>query len=224
MRFSGYIFDVDGTLVDSVSPSVTSLQAAFAEVGFEVTYETLQSYVGLDVEQIIEILAPELDVRARQHVLTCRATIYREVFLGGIEPIRARDLFETIKKAGGRIALATDCKGPELHRYLEVLGVEDMIDALACGDDVEHGKPDPRLIGAALRKLGLPAKDVLMIGDTPYDAEAAQEAGLAAAGVMTGGFSKEALLQAGCLTVAREVSDLAAWLFTDKRRPSEAAE
>jgi phosphoglycolate phosphatase-like HAD superfamily hydrolase len=79
---------------------------------------------------------------------------------------------------------------------------------MACGDDVEHGKPDPRLVGLALRKLGLTGSKVLMIGDTPYDAEAACGAGTAAAGVLTGGFSVEALRGAGCCAIADEVSVL----------------
>jgi HAD superfamily hydrolase (TIGR01549 family) len=88
-------------------------------------------------------------------------------------------------QAAGRIALATDCKGPELKHYLSLLNINEFIEAMACGDDVEHGKPDPRLVGLALRKLGLTGSKVLMIGDTPYDAEAACGAGTAAAGVLT---------------------------------------
>ena len=78
----------------------------------------------------------------------------------------------------------------------------------ACGDDVEHGKPDPRLVGLAVRKLGLPASQSVMIGDTPYDAEAALEAGVAAAGVLTGGFTPEALMESGCFAVAEELRAL----------------
>jgi phosphoglycolate phosphatase-like HAD superfamily hydrolase len=75
------------------------------------------------------------------------------------------------------------------------------IEATACGDDVEHGKPDPRIVGVALRKLGLAASEAVMIGDTPYDAEAASGAGTAAAGVLTGGFSIDALRGAGCFAI-----------------------
>jgi phosphoglycolate phosphatase-like HAD superfamily hydrolase len=89
-----------------------------------------------------------------------------------------------------------------------LLNVDDLISATACGDDVEHGKPDPRLIGMALRKLGLPASDAVMVGDTPYDAEAALEAGAAAVSVLTGGFASEALVEAGCFAVARNLQAL----------------
>ena len=80
---------------------------------------------------------------------------------------------ETLTERGGRLALATDCKGPELKHYLSLLHIDEFIGATACGDDVEHGKPDPRIVGVALRKLGLTGHEAVMIGDTPYDAEAA---------------------------------------------------
>jgi phosphoglycolate phosphatase-like HAD superfamily hydrolase len=100
------------------------------------------------------------------------------------------------------------CKGPELKRYLSLLDADEFIAATACGDDMKHGQPDPRLIGHALRKLNLTSSDAVMIGDTPYDAEAATEAGTAAAGVLSGGFLAESLRGAGCFAIADEVSGL----------------
>jgi phosphoglycolate phosphatase-like HAD superfamily hydrolase len=135
-----------------------------------------------------------------------------------------REVFLALTGEGGRIALATDCKGATLWHYLSLLAADDLIDSLACGDDVEHGKPDPRLVGLALRKLQVPAAQAVVIGDTPYDAEAASGAGAASAGVLTGGFSKETLLQAGCLSVAQEVRDLVSYLNADQPPSSEAAE
>ena len=78
----------------------------------------------------------------------------------------------------------------------------------ACGDDLEHGKPDPRLVGVALRKLGIAGSQAAMVGDTPYDAEAGIEAATKAAGVLTGAFSENVLLDAGCFAVARDLRAL----------------
>jgi phosphoglycolate phosphatase-like HAD superfamily hydrolase len=135
-----------------------------------------------------------------------------------------REVFLALTAEGGRIALATDCKGATLRHYLSLLAADDLIDSMACGDDVEHGKPDPRLVGLALRKLQVPAALAVVIGDTPYDAEAASGAGTASAGVLTGGFSRETLLQAGCLAVAQEVRDLISCLKADQPSSSEAVE
>jgi len=67
---------------------------------------------------------------------------------------RVRNVFGALARQGGRIALATDCKGPALKHYLSILEVNDLIAALACGDDVEHGKPDPGLVAVALENSG----------------------------------------------------------------------
>jgi hypothetical protein len=78
---------------------------------------------------------------------------------------------------GAKGARRQDCacdrlQGVRTEALFVAAGSDDLIDSMACGDDVEHGKPDPRLVGLALRKLGVPAGRVVMIGDTPYDAEA----------------------------------------------------
>ena len=78
-----------------------------------------------------------------------------------------REVFETLSRRGGKLALATDCKGPELKHYPSLLHIDEFIGA----------KPDPRIVGVALRKLGLTGHEAVMIGDTPYDDEAASRAG-----------------------------------------------
>lgn len=207
--FKGFIFDVEGTLVDCVPQNLTSLQEALERFGHQVPYNTLQLYSGLDGDQTLRLVVPDSDESVRKSILKTQGTIYEEKYLGGVQPFDGvRDIFRSLIEQGGRIALATDCKGPVLKHYLSLLNVEEFISATACGDDVEHGKPDPRLVGMALKKLKLPGPQAVMVGDTPYDAEAAVEAGAFAAGVLTGGFSREVLLAAGCLAVADDLLSL----------------
>jgi phosphoglycolate phosphatase-like HAD superfamily hydrolase len=209
MTYSAYIFDVEGTLVDSVPPALLSLQEALAGFGFNVPYELLQLYSGLDGNQTLQLVAPELSADQRKGVLEAKGKIYEAKYLASVKAFTGvRDVFEALIKRGGRIALATDCKGPELKCYRSLMNVDDLIDSTACGDDVEHGKPDPRLVGLALRKLGVSAAEAVMIGDTPYDAEAALGASTSAVGVLTGGFSREALMEAGCFAVAKQLQEL----------------
>jgi len=204
--FKGFIFDVEGTLVDCVPQTLKSLQEALERFGHQVPYNTLQLYSGLDGDQTLRLVVPNSDESARKSILKTQGTIYEEKYLDGVQPFNGvRDVFRSLIEQGGRIALATDCKGPALKHYLSLLNVEEFISAMACGDDVEHGKPDPRLVGMALRKLNLPGPQAVMVGDTPYDAEAAIEAGASAAGVLTGGFAREALLEAGCFAVADDL-------------------
>jgi len=218
MRFSGYIFDVEGTLVDSVQQNLLSLQVCLADFGISIPYELLQLYSGLDGDQTLQLVAPDLNAPERQVVLEAQGRMYEAKYLGSVKAFAGvRDVFGALREGGGRIALARDCKGPELSHYRSLLNVDDLIDAMACGDDVEHGKPDPRLIGLALGKLGISAGQAVMIGDTPYDAEAASGAGTAAAGLLTGGFAKQALLEAGCFVVANELRELPAGLEAGQR-------
>ena len=213
MVLSGYIFDVEGTLVDSVPQDILSLQESLSRFEITVPYELLQLYSGLDGDQTLQLVAPDLPAEERKKVLEVRGMIYEEKYLKSVKPfIGVRDVFKELTARGGRIALATDCKGPELKHYRSLLNVDDLIDAMACGDDVDHGKPDPRLVGLALRKLRVPADQAVMVGDTPYDSEAALGAGARAAGVLTGGFSRKALSDAGCFVVARDMEDLLACL------------
>ena len=203
--FSGFIFDVEGTLVDCVPQTLKSLQEALERFGHQVPYNTLQLYSGLDGDQTLQLVVPDADEFERKNILKAQGTIYEEQYLHGVEAFDCvRDVFRSLVQQGGRIALATDCKGPALKHYLSLLKVDEFISATACGDDVEHGKPDPRLVGLALRKLQLPGSQAVMVGDTPYDAEAATEAGAAAAGVLAGGFSSEALVGGGLLCSCRK--------------------
>ncbi|MET3840568.1 HAD-IA family hydrolase [Bradyrhizobium sp. OAE829] len=213
--FSGFIFDVEGTLVDCIPQTLKSLQEAIERYGPPVPYNTLQLYSGLDGDQTLQLVVPDAPESVRKDILTMQARIYRETYLNGVQPFEGiRDVFQSLVRQGGRIALATDCKGPELKHYLSLLDVDEFVTAKACGDDVEHGKPDPRLIGLALSKLGLSGPQSVMVGDTPYDAEAALEAGASAAGVLTGGFSSEALLDAGCFAVHEDLRALLPSLVT----------
>jgi phosphoglycolate phosphatase-like HAD superfamily hydrolase len=101
-------------------------------------------------------LSPPTLTARRKEILNVHAKIYETKYLYNVKAFKdVRRVFETLTRRGGRIALATDCKGPELKHYLSLLDVDEFIEATACGDDVEHGKPDPRLVGLALRKLDL---------------------------------------------------------------------
>ena len=213
--FSGFIFDVEGTLVDSVPQNLRSLQDALERSGYRVPYQTLQLYSGLDGDQTLQLVIPDASEEERQDILKVQGAIYESDYLSSVRPFDGiRDMFRILTESGARIALATDCKGLAFKRYISILDVDDLIAAIACGDDVEHGKPDPRLVGMALRKLALPGSQAVMVGDTPYDAEAGLEAGTKAAGVLTGGFSADVLTGAGCFAVGEDLRGLLSSLLS----------
>lgn len=207
--FQGFVFDVEGTLVDSVPQNLHSLQDALERSGYRVPIQTLQLYSGLDGDQTLQLVIPEASSDERRAILKDQGAIYGRDYLPSVRPFDGvRDVFRILSEQGGRVALATDCKGLAFRRYMALLDANDFIAATACGDDVEHGKPDPRLVGMALRKLGVPGSQAVMVGDTPYDAEAGLEAGTKVAAVLTGGFAKTVLCQAGCFAMARDLKAL----------------
>ena len=207
--FEGFIFDVEGTLLDSVAQNQRSLQDALEKCGYRVPIQTLRLYSGLDGDQTLQLAVPDASEAERLAILEDRRAIYERDYLPSVKPLEgAREALRILAERGGRIALATDCKGLSFTRHMLLLDAGDYIAATACGDDLEHGRPDPRLVGIALRKLGLAGAQTVTVGDTPYDAEAGIEAGTKAAGVLTGGFSENVLAEAGCFAVARDLRSL----------------
>ena len=207
--FEGFIFDVEGTLLDSVSQNQRSLQDALEKSGYRVPIQMLRLYSGLDGDQTLKLTVPDASAQERLAILEDRREIYERDYLPSVKPLEgARDVLRILAERGGRIALATDCKGLSYTRHMSLLNADDYITVTACGDDLEYGKPDPRLVGIALRKLGVTGSQTVMVGDTPYDAEAGIEAGTKAAGVLTGFFSEAVLSEAGCFAVAPDLRAL----------------
>jgi phosphoglycolate phosphatase-like HAD superfamily hydrolase len=207
--FAGFVFDVEGTLIDSVQQNLRSFQEALEKSGYRIPIQTLHLYSGLDGDQLLWLAIPEASDDERRAILQEQRAIYERDYLPSVKAFDGvRDVFKVLSGQGGRVALATDCKGLAFKRYMSLLNADEFIAATACGDDVEHGKPDPRLVGMALHKLAIPGSQAVMVGDTPYDAEAGIEAGTKVAGVLTGGFTEKVLDQAGCFTVGRDLRAL----------------
>jgi phosphoglycolate phosphatase-like HAD superfamily hydrolase len=211
---TAYIFDVEGTLIDCVANTLQCWSETLAGFGIPVVPADLQRLSGMDGDEMLATLVPHLDRQARKDIVTAQGERYRAVYLPRARPFPGvREVFTAIKSKGGRIALATDCQSDELKRYRSLMNVDDLIDAIACGDDVSKGKPDPGLIELALQHLGgIPAGLATMIGDTPFDAEAARCVGASAWGTLTGGHPGSSLIDAGCSVVVSSVEDLGRYI------------
>jgi phosphoglycolate phosphatase-like HAD superfamily hydrolase len=206
---ASYIFDVEGTLIDCVPDILHCWSETLASFRIAVPSADLQLMSGMDGDEMLALLVPALDARARKKIVTAQGERYRKVYLPRVRAFSGvRALFSTIKARGGRIALATDCKSDELKRYRSLIDADDLIDAIACGDEVSKGKPDPALVELALDHLGVgSATFATMIGDTPFDAQAAQCAGATAWGTLSGGHLRSSLIDAGCSMVVNSVAD-----------------
>jgi HAD superfamily hydrolase (TIGR01509 family) len=197
-----FVFDVEGTLVDTVLPMLQCWSETLTEIGVRVSVADLHPFSGMDGKRMLRHVLKKHEPKLLDHVVQLQGERYRAHYL---ERIRAfpglRHLFTTARQCGAKIALATKCAKDELGHYRSIMNVDDLIDHVCCGDDVKHEKPSPDVVSLAVRKLRLPPGQVAMIGDTPYDAEAARAAGLVSIGVQSGHFSRSDLQDAGCAAV-----------------------
>ena len=207
------IFDVDGTLIDSVDHHARAWQDAFAEIGHEIALPELRSQIGKGGDQLMPVcLSPdELDEQG-EALEKRRGEILKPRDLGRIEAFPdVRALFERIRADGTKIILASSAKSDELKTYKKLADIGDLIDAETTSDDAEKSKPHPDIFLAALATIpGLEASDAIVVGDTPYDAEAAAKAGLRSVGVLCGGFPEAGLREAGCMAIFADPAQLLA--------------
>ena len=205
------IFDIDGTLLDSVDLHARAWVEAFAHFGVETDGAEVRSQIGKGGDELMPVFLPkERIAREGTEIETFRSDLFKAKYLPEVRPFPAvRPLFERIRKAGLTIALASSGKGPEVERYQDILGIADLVDVVTSSDDAERSKPHPDIFEAAVRKLdGLGKDEMIVIGDTPYDAEAASKAGLRTIGVLCGGFPEADLSAAGCIAIYRNPQDL----------------
>jgi phosphoglycolate phosphatase-like HAD superfamily hydrolase len=208
------IFDVEGTLVDSSALTLRCWQETLQAFGFEFPLATLQRHSGQDPHDMLHALLPGPHVtRVVPRVIDAQGRRYRDKYLPHVRAFpEVRALFERVKRGRQLIAVATSSSADELDRYLALTNVGDLVDAVACGDDVQHDKQGSALIKVALLRAGkLAPADAIVIGDTPYDAIAAKRAGVVATiGLLSGGFSRPELEASGCIAVYRDPADLLA--------------
>jgi HAD superfamily hydrolase (TIGR01509 family) len=194
-RDRAVILDVDGTLVDSNDVHARTWIEAFAEFGFQVPFDEVRRMIGMGGDKLVPAALQLRDDDPRVARIGARRS---ELFLAhGLARVRAlpgsRELVQALDRRGFRLAVASSAQRDELTPLLAIAGVADRIDVETSSSDAEHSKPDPDIVAAAVRRLGLPRADVLMIGDTPYDLEAARRAGIDAIALRSGGWDDAAL-------------------------------
>jgi phosphoglycolate phosphatase-like HAD superfamily hydrolase len=215
-----FIFDVEGTLVDSVQHQLRCLHETLRLHGRVIPIATLQQFSGMDGNDMLERLAPDPKEGERKAILKDQGRRFEKHFLSSIKPFPGvRKALKSLKAMGCRLGLATDCEGTALRHYRTILKIDDLLDGIACGEDAREGKPSPKLIESVVRKLRSSAGTSTMIGDTPFDAQAATGCGVTAIGVLTGGFEDHELLAAGCSAVFPSLRHLQNWA----ERPADLA-
>jgi HAD superfamily hydrolase (TIGR01509 family) len=203
------IIDVDGTLVDTNYHHAIAWYRAFRDGGVVLALWRIHRHIGMGGDQIVPALTGA-DYE-REHGEEVRAAEKRHymALIDEVEPMqRARDLLQELRRRGHSVVLASSAKADEVDHYLDLLDARELADGWTTSADVSATKPEPDLVIAALEKARAPASEAVMIGDSPWDAKAAQRAGVRTLGVMTGGFCEDELLDAGAMKVYESVAEL----------------
>ncbi|KIU36908.1 HAD family hydrolase [Methylobacterium radiotolerans] len=205
------IFDIDGTLLDSVDLHARAWVEAFAHFGVTTDFADVRRQIGKGGDELMPVfLSEERIARDGETIEAYRSDLFKRRYLSEVRPFPGvRPLFEHIRAAGLTIALASSGKRSEVEHYTEILEIGDLVDVATSSDDADRSKPHPDIFEAALEKLdGAPRDAIIVIGDTPYDAEAAAKAGLRTVGLLCGGFPEADLRSAGCVAIYRDPEDL----------------
>ena len=209
-RIKAILFDIDGTLVDSNDQHVLAWEEAFAGIGKRFDRQVIHDQIGKGTDMLVPTLLPDLDDDAVERLGEEHGRIFKEKYLPAIAPFDQAHALLALAASRGLIVLASSAAQEELDHYLDLLGARDLVAATTSSDEVEQTKPAPDIFATALKKIDLPASAVIVVGDTPYDVEAAGKCGIAAVGLRSGRFSDESLLAAGAVALYDDVAALLA--------------
>ena len=201
------ILDIDGTLVDTNYHHAIAWYRAFRQHELTVPIWRIHVAIGMGGDQVIEhLVGKENEDELGDDIRAAEKALYL-AFIQETSPFEgARELIEDLKGRGSTVVLASSAKANELDHYLDLLDARELADAWTSADDVEQTKPEPDLVVAALEKAG--TDDAVMVGDTPWDIKAAKGAGIPTIAVLTGGFSKAELEEAGAAIVLESIQEL----------------
>jgi HAD superfamily hydrolase (TIGR01549 family) len=200
------LLDVDGTLVDTNYQHTLAWYWAFREHGITLPVWRIHRHIGMGGDQLVPALVPGIEPADHEAVEETRARLYAEL-IGEVQALEgAHELIDDLKERDVAVVLASSSPQEELDHYLGLLEARELADAWTTKDDVDATKPAPDLVLAALEKAG--GGDAVMVGDTKWDVESASKAGIETVCVMTGGWSKQELLDAGAVAVFDSVAEL----------------
>ena len=213
MTIRGMIFDVDGTLVDTNPAHIEAWCRAFERLGFQVPPERIVPEVGKGGDKLVpsilgaeteERLGEELRQAQKEEFLEIARKQHFRIFPG------AAEIFEALRARGIRTALATSSDEKHLSATSASAGIDlkRLPDVVVSKSPDDASKPSPDLVVGAVEKLELPASHCAMVGDTVYDGEACQGAGVAFLGVLTGPATEQQLFDVGARAVWRDVGHL----------------
>lgn len=207
-----FIFDLDGTLVDSVYEHVLAWQEALSSEGIELAVWRIHRKIGMSgglfTNQLLHETRVEMTPERRERLQQRHAQAYQK-FRGLIRPLPgARELLEALTRASIPWAIATSGRMETAAQNLAALGVNPQVNVVVTRDDVTYAKPDPDLFIAAAERLNAPITSAVVVGDSIWDMLAAQRCHALRVGLLSGGYGMDELERAGAYRVYEDPADL----------------
>ncbi|HEY0154645.1 MAG TPA: HAD family hydrolase [Longimicrobium sp.] len=198
MTVRAAILDIDGTLIDSNDAHAQAWVDVGKEMGFDIEFGHVRRLIGMGGDKVLpEITGLEDESDEAEKVKKRRGEIFQERYLPTLQPFpQARELLERFRADGMALVVATSASKDDMGKLLEKAGIKDLIEEKTSQSDVEASKPDPDVIEAAVEKAGCKPSEAVMLGDTPYDVEAARRAGVPCVALRCGGWGDEDLKDA----------------------------
>ncbi|MCE4547727.1 MULTISPECIES: HAD family hydrolase [unclassified Caballeronia] len=197
------IFDIDGTLVDSVDLHALAWHEAFAHFGHDVSVDQARGQIGKGGDNLLPAFLSDDQIQDHGKQLEAwRGKHFKANYLQMVRPFAAvPELLQKLSDQGLKLAVASSAKKDELELYLDIAGVTGHFKVTVSSEDVEQSKPAPDVFEVALQKLAVPPDAAIVIGDSPYDAQAAGKAGVRTIGLLSGAFPEQLLRDAGCIAI-----------------------
>ncbi|HZO77924.1 MAG TPA: HAD family hydrolase [Solirubrobacteraceae bacterium] len=203
------ILDVDGTLVDTNYHHTIAWFRAFCRHGIVLPLWRIHRHIGMGGDQVVAALTDERTDEERGDDIRASESEFYSELIEEVQPMKgSRELIEDLRGRGHTVVLASSAKEAEINHYLDLLDGRELADAWTTSDDVQATKPAPDLVHAALDRVDGSADNAVMIGDTPWDVQAAGKAGVSTLAVLTGGFAVEELEESGAAGVFESVAEL----------------
>jgi len=194
------ILDIDGTLVDTNYQHAIAWYRAFRAHGFVVQLWKIHRHIGMGGDQLVaSLIGEDADKQHGESIRDAEKSAYMSL-IDEVAPLEgARELLVELRERDHTVVLASSAKPDEVEHYVDLLVARDLVHGWTTSGDVEKTKPHPELIQAAMEKAG--GDDAVMIGDSVWDCQAAKRAKVPTIGVLSGGFSREELKEAGASAV-----------------------
>ena len=199
MALKAVILDVDGTLILSNDAHAQAWVEAFATYGYDVPFDKVRPLIGMGGDKVIPKMVPGLNKEEGdgKAISQKRKELMIEKFAPTLSSANGtRELVLHMKEQGLRLVIATSATSEELSLLLKAGKVDDLLDEATTSSDAKDSKPSPDIVQAALKKINMEPNQALMIGDTPYDIESANKAGVNVIAVRCGGFDDTQLKDA----------------------------